>query len=162
MKRLALVSMILLAVAAPALASHTATDFVATGTILIGDPGTRVIGGVTEQGSPCLGSIDPDVPAGLAQGVDGFWIALPEGSGGHAATLTSTAPNDVDAWFYDEGCGLIQPAADPNAYSMATTDPVPNGDEAGTIPANAAFVAVDLYVGAAAPFTFTIPGTPAV
>lgn len=141
----------------PASATH-GESFVATGTIAVADPASRQYGGVTEQGSPCLGSIDPDVPAGIFQGVDAVWVALPLESEGHAATLTSTAPNDVDAWFYDEGCTLIKPAADPNAYSMATTDPAPNGDEEGIIPVGAAWVAVDLYVGAAAPFTLTISG----
>lgn len=134
-----------------ALPSQADPFFTATGTVLAGDPATRAVGGATEQLSPCNGSIDPDVPAGLAQGVDGYWIQLPEGSAGRTATLTANEPNDVDGWFYDEGCGLM-----PSPYTLATTDPVPNGDEQGVIPEGAAWVVVDLYVGAAATFTFSI------
>ncbi|HVL33836.1 MAG TPA: hypothetical protein VM600_09690 [Actinomycetota bacterium] len=146
----------------PAAADHGAGTFVQKGTILVGDPVTRSYGGVAEQVSPCLGTMDQDIPEGIAQGVDGYWFALPEGIAGHAATLTAPAPNDVDAWFYDEFCQLIQPpggsgpgAKDPDAYSMASVDPLPNGNEEGRIPAAAAYVVVDLYVGAAAEFTFT-------
>lgn len=128
--------------------------FSVTGTVLVGNPVTRAYGGASEMVSPCNGSIDPDVPAGTGQGVDGYWIQLPEGSAGLEATLvTLTEGADFDAWFYDEGCTLMTGAAN---YTMATTDPVPNGDEAGAIPEGAAFVAVDLYVGANASFTFTI------
>jgi hypothetical protein len=158
MKRGLLAVLVMAAVAVPAAAEHSSTDFVATGLILVGDPVTRVQGGVSEIGSPCLGSFDPEVPEGAAQGVDGFWIQLPEGAAGHSATLTAADPNDVDAWFYTEDCSLIGPTADENAYSMATTDPEPNGNEEGTIPEIASWVAVDLYVGAAAEFTFTITG----
>jgi hypothetical protein len=129
-------------------------SFSVTGTVLVGDPVSRRYGAVTETVSPCNGSIDPDVPAGAAQGVDGYWIQLPEGSAGATATLVANTPGaDFDAWFYTEGCSLLTGAAN---YTMATTDPMPNGDEEGTIPEDAAWVAVDLYIGAAAEFTFSI------
>lgn len=128
--------------------------FSVTGTVLVGDPVSRRYGGVTETVSPCNGSVDPDVPPGLGQGIDGYWIQLPEGSAGSTATLvTNTAGADFDGWFYTEGCALLTGAAN---YTLATTDPAPNGDEEGVIPEDAAWVAVDLYVGAAASFTFSI------
>lgn len=128
--------------------------FSETGTVLVGDPVSRRYGGVTETASPCNGSVDPDVPSGLGQGIDGYWIQLPEGSSGSTATLvTNTEGADFDAWFYTEGCSLLTGAEN---YTMATTDPAPNGDEEGVIPEDAAWVAVDLYVGAAASFTFSI------
>ena len=145
------------AVTVPASADHGASDFVATGTILIGNPGTRVIGGVSETGSPCMGSIDEDVPDGTFNGIDAVWVKLPAGSVGHAATLTAAEPNDVDAWFYTDACTLVTSATE-NAYSMATTAPEPNGNEEGIIPATAGWAAIDLYVGAHADFTFTIVG----
>lgn len=158
MRKMLMASVVLAAIALPAAADHGAADFTATGTILVGNPITRVIGGVTENVSPCGGSIDQDVPDGISNGVDAAWIELPEGSGGHAATLTADGDNDVDAWFYDAGCALIQPSADENAYSMSSVDLEPNGDEEGIIPAVAAWAAIDLYVGANATFTFTIQG----
>lgn len=169
MKRIMVLSIAVVAAAmVPAGAGHGSTDFVQTGTVLLPNPATRLYGGVTEQVSPCGGSIDPDVPAGAAQGVDGYWFALPTGAGGHDATMIATGPEppdpvglipgiDVDAWFYDDGCALIRPSADPNAYHMATV----GSNEFGVIPENAAWVAVDLVSGVNATFTFTVYGLPA-
>ena len=158
MKKMLAAALVLAAVATvPASAGHGTGDFVATGTILVGNAGTRAIGGVTEIGSPCMGSIDQDVPDGVFNGVDGVWIQLPAGAAGHEATLTADEPNDVDAWFYTDGCALLT-SSTPDAYSMTTTDPEPNGNEEGVIPEGAGWVAIDLYVGAAASFTFTIAG----
>lgn len=148
-------------VAAPALASGETDDLVVTGTVLLADPATKYLLGVTETVSPCNGSLDQDVPAGAANGVDGYWIDL-LGYEGHRATLTGSAtdaPNapgpDLDVWFYDEACGLIGPAADENAYHMATS----SSNEFGIVPAGAAFAVVDYAVGApAATFTFTAQG----
>lgn len=152
-------------------ASASTPIFTETGTILIGNAATRETGGVTEIVSPCDGSLDPEVPAYAAQGIDGYTIdLLGEGSfedlealWGNRATLTANrtipdtpAPvgtgNDVDAWFYADGCSLIKPTADPAAYHMATT----GSSEFGVIPNGARFVVVDLYRGANAEFTFSI------
>lgn len=158
MKRLLLASVAVALAVSPAFGEHGPVEFTATGTIAIAGPQTRTISGLTEIGSPCLGSVDPEVPNGTFQGVDGFWVELPIDAAGHPATLTAGAPNDVDAWFYDEGCSLINMAADPNAYSMASTDPAPDGNESGIIPAAARWAAIDLYVGAGAAFEFKITG----
>lgn len=162
-------------VAATIAPAHAAEPVVtATGTILLGNPITRDTGGVTETVSPCDGSIDPEVPAYTAQGVDGWVIDLlgPDGDyaalealWGNAAKLTANrtipdtpAPistnNDVDAWFYGDGCSLITPTADPRAYHMATT----GSNESGIIPNGTRFVVVDLFRGANATFTFTVFG----
>ncbi len=164
MKRVALIGLLaILLTGAPAVNADEHPDWTASGEILLPSPGSRAIGGVTELASPCMGSIDPDVPDGAAQGLDGYWIEIPEGAGGHAATLTADAPNEVDAWFYDLDCNLIRPPSsmsagpkDEHAYSMAGSGDLPEGDKAGTIPAEAAFAAVDLYLGFNATFTFTI------
>lgn len=160
MRRLLLAALVALVLPVSAQASHPSA-FTQTGLIAVGNPGTRTIGGATEVVSPCLGSIDQDVPAGAAQGTDGYWFEIPEAVRGHAATLVAAAPNDVDAWFYDENCTLIKPSGtgpvDPDAYSMASLSPEPDGNESGKIPAAAAWAVVDLYVGAAATFTFNVP-----
>lgn len=168
----------LLAVAAAAAAAipAQAADPILTveATILIGNPATRETGGVTEYASPCDGSIDPEVPPYAAQGVDGYTIDLLGEDGdyaalealwGNAATLTANrtlpdtpAPvgtgNDVDAWFYGDGCTLIKPSNDPQAYHMATVGSL----ESGVIPSGTRFVVVDLARGANATFTFKIFG----
>jgi hypothetical protein len=161
MKRLALIPLLILAAAVPSLAANTdpADDFVATGTITAGNPGTKKLGGIAEIGSPCMGSIDPDVPAGTFNGLDGAWVALGENWSGAEAKLTA-APldavaltlNDVDAWFYDDACALIGPSVDHAAYHMATSGLT----EYGVIPTGAAWVAIDLADGAAAEYTFTV------
>ena len=66
--------------------------------------------------------------------------------------LGGTTNNDVDAWFYDDGCSLIRPNAHPAAYHMATIGSIENG----VIPTGARFVVVDLARGFKAPFTFTV------
>lgn len=159
--RIALVGLALsLCAAVPASATHDA-GLVVQGTVLAPNPSTKYYAGVAEQVSPCNGSIDPDVPAGAANGTDGYWIAL-SGYDGHRATLTATAvdaPNapgpDFDVWFYNEGCGLIGPSADENAYHMATS----SSNEFGIVPVDTAFAIVDYAVGAPmGSFTFTVEG----
>lgn len=168
MRRFAILPLIVLSVVVPASADHGASTWEQTGTILLANPTTRSYAGVTEQGSPCGGSIDPDVPDGSANGIDGFWFRLPDGVVGHDATLTSSefpAPdpvglvpgNDVDAWFYDDSCTLIRPTADRNAYHMATA----GSNEFGIVPAGAAYVIVDLVSGGNATFTFRVLGVAA-
>lgn len=155
------------ALTAPASADPTVL-FTESGTILVGNPITRETGGITETSASCGESIDPEVPADTAQGVDGHWIYLgddPTGLWEQSATLTATrtipsnpAPvgtgNDVDAWFYDGGCTLIKPTVHTQAYHMATT----GSSEFGVVPSGAQWVAVTLYRGVNAPFTFTVTG----
>lgn len=140
--------------------------FRATGTILIGNPVTRETGGVSETATACGESVDQDVPADAAEGVDGRWVYLgddPSGLWGKRATLTAdrTIPanpapvgtgNDVDAWFYDSGCSLIKPTTFPGAYHMATV----GSSEEGVVPPSAQWVAIDLYRGVRATFEFTV------
>ena len=184
MRRLALIPILGLLGMFPASAGEG--DFTVSGTIAVGNPDSRVYGGLTEIGSPCMGSVDPDVPDGAFQGVDGYWIQLPiEELGvfdGMKATLTSDTL-DVDAWFYDEACGFLTEPVD-TTYSMAgdrVTFPwaeevpedapeysrltgtrlLPDGDELnGVIPEGTGWVVVDLYAGANASFTFTVDNVP--
>ena len=164
----------LVAAAASVLPAQAAEEplFTKSGTIVAGNALTRETGGVTETVSPCDGTIDSEIPPYTAQGVDGYTIDLaPEGDfealatlWGKRATLTAnrTIPanpvpvgtgNDVDAWFYADGCTLIKPTKDtPSAYHMATT----GSSEFGVIPTGARFVVVDLYRGVNAEFAFTI------
>lgn len=170
MKKLSL--LVLAAAAASVVPAQAAAPiFSETGTILVGNPLTRETGGVTEYASPCDGSLDPEIPPYAAQGVDGYTIDLMrdrtfeevQALWGKRATMTAdrTVPsnpvpvgtgNDVDAWFYADGCSLIKPTSDPAAYHMATT----GSSEFGTIPSGTRFVVVDLYRGANATFTFSI------
>ena len=171
MNKLALLA--LAAAAATAVPAHAAEPLVSvSGTILLGNPITRETGGVTETVSPCDGSVDAEVAPYTAQGIDGYTIDLLGAEQdfealaqlwGKRATLTATrtipenpAPvgtgNDVDAWFYADGCSLIKPSADPGAYHMATV----GSAESGVIPNGTRFVVIDLYRGVNAPFTFKI------
>jgi hypothetical protein len=148
MKRLALFALLVSLTAAPFAKAET-YPWTAEGTILIPGPTGKVIGGMTELLNPC-GAEDPDL--GDLQGVDGYWITLPEDAGGHPATLDSDAV-DADVWFYNNGCGLVTDDADPIAYDMATDA---TADEAGTIPLAASFAIVDNSLGVNVSFTFTI------
>jgi hypothetical protein len=125
--------------------SQADEGFSVSGTIIAPAPQTKAIAlSATEGLNPC-GAPDPDL--GSTQGVDGYWIALPEGSAGLAAAVTSDAV-DIDVWYYDEGCGGLYD------YNAMATDLTAN--ETGTVPEGAAFAIVDLAVGAAANFTFTL------
>ncbi len=162
MKRLALIPLILLATAAPSLAENTdpSDDFVAKGTMTVGNPANKKILGITETGSPCMDTIDPGIPPGTFNGLDGSWVKLGgEAWYGATAKLTSTPKSavvisvgDVDAWFYDEACALIGPSRSRDAYHMATSA----ATEWGTIPRDAEWVVVDLADGVAAEYTFTV------
>lgn len=133
----------------PAMATHT-TSFTQSGTINGMAPQSKVLFlSATEGQNPC-GQPDPDL--GDLQGVDGYWFAIPETLGGHAATLTSDSI-DMDVWFYNDGCGFIG-KTDPNYNSMATDG---TANEAGTVPVGAAYVVVDQAIGAHGTFTFSVP-----
>lgn len=152
MKRLPLLLVLGALVAAPFAHADEHTFFSEDGIVMLPNPTSKAVGGVTESFNPC-GTDDPDL--GDLNGVDGHWIELPEGAVGRAATLTSDAV-DMDVWFYTgfgTGCALINDDADPSAYNMATDL---TANEAGTIPAGATFAIVDLAVGANAAFTFEI------
>jgi len=151
MKRLPLLLVLGALVAAP-MAQAEEPFFSQDGVVTAPNPGSKAIGGLTELLNPC-GEEDPDL--GDINGLDGFWIELPEGAQGREATLASDA-RDMDVWFYTgfgTGCTLISDDDDPAAYNMATDL---TAGESGTIPAAATFVIVDLAVGANAAFTFSI------
>lgn len=137
--------------------SQADEGFSVSGTILGSGPSSKAVGGVTELGYSCLNAqaLDPDAPDEMSnlQGVDGYWIALPEGVDGLTGTLVSTAV-DADVWFYDEGCtGMFDDVPGNGHYEMATLG---TANETGPIPVGAAFAIVDVAVGAAVSFTFSI------
>lgn len=118
------------------LPAHADGDFVATGTILIGDAGSPV-GTFTQD---CTGDTN---------GVDSYTTALPPGADGLPITATTNDSdlNDVDLYFLDAGCNYMP------GFDLAV-----NGDEAGEVPADAAFVEADLFIGANATVTITVEG----
>lgn len=90
------------------------------------------------------------------QGHDGYIVELPMDFRAGGATIevigtdTSTA-GDLDVYFYDAGCGLMEP------YMTEGANP------AGDIPPGATWAAVELAVGANSSFTLkataTVPAT---
>lgn len=131
MKKILLTAAVL-AMALMSVPAHADGDFVAEGHILIGDLFSPV-GSLTQD---CTGDTN---------GVDTFTVALPEGSGGAAITATADGDiNDVDLYFYDAGCNFLD-------ESLAAA-----GDESGEVPADAAFVEADLFIGANANIVITV------
>ncbi len=134
--------MIVLAAFAPSMAKATPL-YEVHGLINAPNPAVLYAGGVTETLSPCGTNLDPQVPPGTLQGVDGFWFTLPTTARGRAITVkpdpvnvaTTQSSGQIVAYFYDSGCNLIKPPGsdgsgpkDANAYSLTTSDPVPSID----------------------------------
>lgn len=113
------------------------------GDILIGNPGSKALGGAAELWDECGASAD-------LQGVDGLWFEVPEEGARQKApaTLVTTGDTaiDVDVWWYTSDCSLILEPEDV-AYEMATDL---EANEEGHIPENAAYGIVDFAIGAAA------------
>lgn len=130
----------MLVLGGPASASHTA-EF--TGTILVGNPMTGIVGGVTENVEGCS-------PGGATEGLDGVWFDI-AGFGGGTGVLTNADTLDGDVWFYTAGCGFINNAA-MAAKGLGET-------ETGAIPEAAAYAVVDGFVGTG-DFTLSLTGPP--
>ena len=142
MRRLTLIGLtglLVLSIAAPATAGH-GPQFTATGTVLVGDPASAVIGGVTENVAPCD-------PGSAANGVDGIWYDI-QGFGVHTATLTMDSTADFDIYWYDESCQFIDDVTMAANFVGET--------EMGTVPFDARYAVVDLFIGGAATFNLTI------
>jgi hypothetical protein len=193
-----LIALSMLACLAP-LGAQAEPLLTVNGNIKAPNPATMHAPGITETLSPCGSNLDPQIPQGALQGVDGFWLTLTSAVRGHEAVLTPEQFNSNNqsfsgqllAYFYDASCNLIKPPDSAgtgpkheDAYSMATHDPVPpfqtqnfadvvtvEGDDVktntgardlypavrGTIPTNASFVIITMYVGQDANFTFVVP-----
>lgn len=136
MKRELCVCAVVLAAAVPAWAGHGGTFQVS------GQIAAPAYGAVSDNTLPC----DASSPL---QGIDAFWIPLPDGVQGHTAELLpASAYDDLDAYFWDGDCALI------GDDSMARAS---LGEaEGGTVPDDAAWAEVDLFAGAVASFTFTV------
>lgn len=109
-----------------------------SGTIAASNPLGQVFFGVTEgefvQVSQCGG-----LPT--TQGLDGWVVEVPEGlmlQGGQISVkgTGSAVPHDLAIYFYDSGCGLM------NDYTLNS-----GADEAGLMPAGAAWIVLDALVG---------------
>lgn len=138
--RRALVALALVPALLPAAAGahHGQKYFSVSGTIRIGHPVARATGGVTELAAQC----DPSSPL---QGIDAFWIRLPESTLGRAARLDAGEPNDADAWFYDASCR-------PLPYNGMAHD----GPESGVVPTGSVWAVIYLAFGVEGTFTFTV------
>lgn len=139
----ALVLAVVATSAAPASAGHKPGNFVVKQTVVAPNPTTLVVSGVNESlgVATCSDLGEPNV--------DGDWIDLPTGSGGHAFTLVATSPtDDFDIYFYDGSCDFV-------GASFAA------GDEVGIVPLGAEWAAVNLFLGGGLPlpeFTLTVTG----
>lgn len=149
-RRLALAASWALLFAAPA--AHAA-DFVRNGLILVPAPVNHLelelppVKGVTETMAPCN-------PSSLLQGGDGYWIQLPSSAPGRQASVTDgSVLNDADAYFYNAACQFIPYLGMAQVLAIGLDLP-----EVGTVPAGAAWVVVNLRMGAYAPITFTVFG----
>lgn len=148
------IALAFLAALVPAtLATHATETFVATGHIALPNPTSDVVGGVSENGHTLLGD-------GSADGIDGDAVALPPWAPGHPLSVTgsTSAPYDLDVWFYDgagAGLGSGAPVDATDDGGCAGSD----ADEACIVPAGAATAVVDLWLGADVDFTLTVTGT---
>ncbi|HEX2240596.1 MAG TPA: hypothetical protein VHJ82_05595 [Actinomycetota bacterium] len=115
-----------------------------TGTITAMNPVGMLFFGVTEGEfvqTGCAG-----IPT--TQGLDGWVIQVPAElmSQGGPVSLKGTGsavPHDLALYFYDSSCTLMDPQLNAGA------------DEAGLLPAGAAWIVIDSLVGANTTFTLT-------
>ena len=130
--------------APPECAHPDGGDFTCTGKILIGQPSSGVLGGISEYAAPPCGS------NATLDGLDSRWIELPESAPGRAASLTFESPGDADLVvnFYDSTCVFIA------ATSM--WEAARNMPEHGYVPYRAAYAAVTAKEGQDITFTFAV------
>ena len=121
-----------------------------SGSMIVPAPSSAVLFGITE------GEFVNTCAMPASQGVDAWVVELPEDFRLGTALIEVvgadvTGAHDVDVYFYDSGCSLM------NDYSL-TGGP----NESGSIAPGAAWVVVDLFLGANATFdlkaTATITG----
>ncbi|MFP5224056.1 MAG: hypothetical protein ACLGH3_00640 [Actinomycetota bacterium] len=141
MKKMLAAAMLAAFAAAP-MAAQAEPVVLAEGNILVGNPNGAVTGGVTEILEAC------NFGTGELQGVDGIAFEVPvEALNRPAALATSgAAAIDVDVYWYDSACGLIED------FSMGTLG---EANESGTVPADAAYGVVNLIIGADADVRLT-------
>jgi len=103
---------------------------IAEGTILINNPAFSA--------SDLLAGCDGPLPE--ANGIDGIAFEVPEGANGQPAALTTTGATaiDADVYWWSAACGVID--SDEWATDAA--------NEVGTIPVDAAYGVVSLFLGA--------------
>lgn len=123
--------------------------FEESGTMAGPAPSSLLVGGVTEAEFTIVNSC-ASLPS--SQGVDGYVVELPEDFRSGTATLEvlgsdASGAYDLDVYFYDAGCGLMEP------YMTDGADP------SGAIPAGATWAVVDLLVGVNASFDLTATTT---
>lgn len=123
--------------------------FEESGTIAGPAPSSLAIGGITESEFTVVNTC-ASLPA--SQGVDGHVVELPEDFRMGTATMEvlgsdATGAYDLDVYFYDAGCALMEP------YMTEGANPT------GAIPPGATWAVVDLLVGANAAFDLTAEAT---
>lgn len=133
----------------PAPVTRTIT-FEESGSMSIPGPTGSVLSGLTE-GEFTVVNECASMP--MSQGLDGYVVELPAEFQLGTATLQvlgadATGMYDMDAYFYDAACGLMD--------GVSLTE---GADPAGGVPAGAKWVMVDLFVGANATFDLTATAT---
>lgn len=123
--------------------------FEESGTMAVPAPTSLVIGGVSEAEFVIVNEC-ASLP--VSQGFDGHVVELPEEFRTGTATLEvlgsdATGAYDLDVYFYDAGCALMEPYMTDGA------------DASGAIPPGATWAVVDLLVGANASFDLTATTT---
>ncbi len=124
--------------------------FEESGSMTIPGPTGAAYKGLTE-GEFTLVNTCASMPA--SQGLDGYVIELPAEFRLGTASLQVTGADatgfyDMDAYFYDAGCSLMQ------GVSL-----LEGSDPAGSVPPGATWVVVDLFVGAEATFDLKATAT---
>ncbi len=124
-------------IAVPVSADISDDQFIAVGTGPLWWEGL----GITQAGSAC----DPE---GDLQGVDGYWYDL-EAHGvsgaGFEFLLTTEDPMDVDAVFYDDGCGLLEEVG--ACFIGPLEEPPLCQQESGPVPDGAAYLLIQNFAG---------------
>lgn len=121
--------------------AHADGTVLASGPIIVGNPNGAALGGLSEMIGLCGGDES-------FNGIDGIAFDVPVDVVNTGATLVTagSAAIDADVYWYDGGCELIED------LSMASLG---EADEAGIVPENAVYGAVDLILGADAHVTLT-------
>lgn len=114
-------------------------DPAAKGILKVSNPASRLAavgGGVSELAGACKSDA-------ATNDVDGLFVTIPAAQRGGGFDLravgSSSAPFDLDAYFWSAECGYLG--------SIADAVPEASGDLRGAIPEEAAFAYVDLFAG---------------
>jgi hypothetical protein len=136
---------------APPAPTTKEVTFEASGTLAVPAPTAIALKGLTEAEFTIANEC---ASAPVTQGVDGYVVEIPADFRSGTATVEvlgadTTGAYDLDVYFYDASCGLLEPYMTDGA------------DASGAIPPGAAWAVIELFVGANATFdlkaTATVP-----